>query len=127
MNVIRTKTPAGEPIVILPEAEFERLRGLAEDAEDAAVIARSRAALASGAEELLSLEEAEALGAAPTSLAFWRVKRAMSADELAERVGIAPGALADIERGERSPDVHLYQNLAAALAVSIDDLVPAQA
>ena len=66
MTVIRTKTPAGEPIVIMSEPEFERLRELAEDAEDIAIVARSRTALAAGAEELLTLDEVDALHAAPT-------------------------------------------------------------
>src|SRR5436853_88767 len=69
------QNPTGEPIVILPEAEFERLRELAEEAEDAAIIARSMADLAAGREELLTTEEVEALLAARTPLAFWRKKR----------------------------------------------------
>jgi DNA-binding XRE family transcriptional regulator len=124
MTVIRTKTPAGEPIVIMSEAEFERLREVAEDAEDIAVVARSRAALAAGIEELLTLDEVDALRAAPTPLAFWREKRKITPERLAERVGTAPDALMTLERGESVGDVYLYRKLAEALRLTVDDLIP---
>ncbi len=38
MTIVRTVTPAGEAIVILPEAEFDRLRDLAEDSIDTRTI-----------------------------------------------------------------------------------------
>lgn len=124
MTVVRTKTPTGEPIVILPEAEFERMRELAEDAVDAAVVARSRADLDAGREELLSADEVDALLAARTPLAFWRRKRNIAPERLAERIGADPASLMEVERGERVGDVHLYQQLAEALNIAIEDLIP---
>jgi DNA-binding XRE family transcriptional regulator len=126
MTVIRTKTPAGEPIVIMSEAEFERLRELAEDAEDIAAGARIEAKLAAGQEELLTLDEVDALLAAPTPLAFWREKRKIRLDELAKRVGAEPDLLTEVEQGECVADVFLYRRLAEALRVTIDDLIPAR-
>ena len=126
MTVVRTKTPTGEPIVILPEAEFERLREIAEDAEDAAILAQSRADLAAGREELLTIEEVETLRAARTPLAFWRKKRKITFEQLADRVGVSRSFLIKVERGERLGEVHLYRKLAEALNVMIDDLVPAE-
>jgi DNA-binding XRE family transcriptional regulator len=108
----------------MSEAEFERLRALAEDAEDIAVVARSRAALAAGSEELLTLDEVDALRAAPTPLAFWREKRKITPERLAERVGTAPDALMTLERGESVGDVYLYRKLAEALRLTVDDLIP---
>ena len=69
MTIVRTTTPSGEAIVIVPEAEFERLRELAEDRLDA-----SQARLAAGDEELLSEADLDALRTAPTPLAFWRAQ-----------------------------------------------------
>ncbi|HEX8662397.1 MAG TPA: helix-turn-helix transcriptional regulator [Beijerinckiaceae bacterium] len=124
MTVIRTKTPAGEPIVIMSEAEFERLRELAEDAEDVATASRVQAKLAAGWEELLTSEEVDALLAAPSPLSFWREKRKITLETLAERVGVDLEALAAIEQGESLGDVHLYRRLAEELRVDIEDLVP---
>jgi DNA-binding XRE family transcriptional regulator len=126
MTVIRTKTPAGEPIVIMPEAEFERLRELAEDAEDAAIIARSQADLVAGREELLTLQDVEALRRARTPLAFWRTKRGMGTDALAAAAGVSRDVLDEVERGEQLGNVHLYRRLADALRVDVDDLIPAE-
>jgi DNA-binding XRE family transcriptional regulator len=123
MTIVRTKTPAGEPIVIMSEAEFERLRELAEDAEDIAAASRVRAALAAGQEELLTLAELDALLAAPTPLSFWREKRKLALQDLAKRAGVEPEFLAKLERGECVADVFLYRELAEILRVTIDDLI----
>jgi DNA-binding XRE family transcriptional regulator len=125
MTVIRTKTPAGEPIVIMSEAEFERLRELAEDAEDIATAARVEAALAAGWEELLTGEELDAMREAPSPLAFWRNKREITLEALAGRVGADLETLAAVDRGERVGDVRLYRRLAEELRVDMEDLVPA--
>jgi DNA-binding XRE family transcriptional regulator len=126
MTVIRTTTPTGDPIVIMSEAEFERLRELAEDAEDIAAGSRVQAALAAGWEELLTGDELDALREAPSPLAFWRKKRNLSLDDLAERTGADLESLGAVERGERLGDVHLYQGLAQELRVDIEDLIPAR-
>lgn len=123
MTVVRTRTPSGEAIVILPEAEFEHLRELAEDATDARLIEASRSALAAGEEELLSTAEIDALRDAATPLAFWRRKRRLSEAALAQRSGIDEGTLSAVERGERMADIHLYLRLARILGVTVEDLV----
>ena len=124
MTVIRTKTPTGEPIVIMSEAEFERLRELAEDAEDVAAGVRVEAKLAAGWEELLTGEELDALREAPSPLAFWREKRKIPLEALAERVSVDLEALTAVERGESLGDVHLYRKLAEELRVDMEDLIP---
>jgi hypothetical protein len=124
MTYIRTKTPAGEPIVILPEAEFERLRELAEDAEDAAIIARSQAALACGGQELLTSEEVDVYLRSPTPLAFWREKRGLSHQRFGELVGLDDARVAAIERGAEPGDLRFYRRAAEVLKVTVDDLLP---
>jgi DNA-binding XRE family transcriptional regulator len=126
MAVIRTTTPAGEPIVIMSESEFERLRELAEDAEDIATASRVDAALAAGKEEFLTLDEVDALRAAPTPLAFWREKRKLESDQLARRIEADPRLVARVEKGECVGDIFLYEQLAEALRVTIEDLIPAR-
>ncbi len=124
MTVIRTKTPAGEPIVIMSEAEFERLRELAEEAEDIAAGARVQTALAAGWEELLTGEELDALRDAASPLAFWRNKRKITHEALAKRLGVDRESLTAVEQGECLGDVRLYRRLAEELRVDMEDLVP---
>ncbi|QRE73656.1 helix-turn-helix transcriptional regulator [Methylobacterium aquaticum] len=124
MTIVRTRTPSGEAIVILPEAEFERLRDLAEEAADARSLSSSLARLTAGEEELLSADDLASLRAAPTPLAFWRGKRGVSATDLARQAGVPAEHLGAVERGESIGDVQLYRRLARALGVEIEDLVP---
>ena len=126
MTVIRTKTPAGEPIVIMPEAEFERLRELAEDAEDLATMARVEAALAAGTEELLTTEEVDALLNATSPLSFWREKRGLSIEQLAESAGVDTADIAASERGEEVSNIHFYERVARPLGLDIEDILPRQ-
>ncbi|AWB19835.1 XRE family transcriptional regulator [Methylobacterium currus] len=124
MTIVRTRTPAGEATVILPEAEFERQRDLAEEAADARTLVAALARLQAGEEELLGGDDLDALRAAPTPLAFWRGKRGLSAAQLARHAGVPEERLGAVERGESIGDVQLYRRLARALGVEIEDLVP---
>ncbi|SFK63579.1 helix-turn-helix domain-containing protein [Methylorubrum salsuginis] len=124
MTVVRTRTPSGEAIVILPEAEFERLRELAEDALDARAVDASEARLQAGTEELLDEAALDALRAAPSPLAFWRERRGMAASALAQDTAIEPELLAAIERGERAADPATTARLAKILGIDAEDLMP---
>lgn len=124
MTIVRTRTPSGEAIVILPEAESERLRDLAEDTLDARLIADSAARLASGADELLSEADLDALRAAPTPLAFWRMRRGESTAALGDACGLAEEEVAALETGARTVDTAVYRRLARALGIDAEDLMP---
>ena len=124
---VRTKTPAGEDIVLLPLAEYERLRELAEDAYDSAIGERALAELAGGDVELFSQADVSALLAAPSPVSFWRKRRGLTQAALSKTARISQAYLAQIEKGTRKGDVTLYQRLAAALQVDIEDLLPAPA
>jgi hypothetical protein len=124
MTIVRTRTPSGEAIVIVPEAEFERLVFLAEDVSDARDLAASQARLDVGADELLSEADLDALRAAPTPLAFWRARRGLEAAALAERAGLTEPDLVAMERGARVGDITDYRACAEALGVDLDDLLP---
>lgn len=124
MTIVRTRTPSGEAIVILPEAEFERLRELAEDMLDTRTVDASERRLAAGEEELLSEDDLAALRRAPSPLAFWRGRRGVAADVLAQLCAVEPSLLAAIERGGVTAEPALYQRLARALDVDVEDLAP---
>jgi DNA-binding XRE family transcriptional regulator len=85
---------------------------------------RAEAALAAGREELLSAEDAAALLAAPTPLAFWRKNRGKTQAQLAAEIGVSQNFLSDLERGKLKGDVTLYGKLARCLELLIDDLAP---
>jgi DNA-binding XRE family transcriptional regulator len=110
-------SPSGEELVVVPRRDYE-------DLVDTAIARKAEAALASGREELLSLDETTALLAAPAPLSFWRKKRGRTQTQLAAAVGVSQNFLSDLERGKARGDVTLYAKLARYLDVSIEDLVP---
>jgi DNA-binding XRE family transcriptional regulator len=108
-------SPSGEELVVLPRSDYE-------DLVDALAARKVEAALAAGREELLTAEEASALLAAPTPLAFWRRRRGKTQSQLAAEIGVSQNFLSDLERGKVKGDVTLYGKLARSLGLSIDDL-----
>lgn len=124
MTIVRTVTPAGEAIVILPEAEFDRLRDLAADALDARTIDASLDRLQAGEDELLTEPELDALRRAPTPLAFWRAKRALPLEALAHGGGVPADRLASLEAGTAAADAETYGRLARVLGVEPEDITP---
>lgn len=121
---VRTKTPSGEEIVMLPAADYERLLELAEDAVDARIAERALAELRSGRGEALTHDDMLALLDAPSPVAFWRKRRELTQAALAKVAEISQAYLAQIESGKRVGEVGLYRRLADALRVDIEDLLP---
>ena len=110
-------SPSGEELVVLPRSDYE-------DLVDALAARKVDAALAAGREELLTAQEAAALLAEPTPLAFWRKKRGRTQAQLAAAIGVSQNFLSDLERGKVKGDVTLYGRFARSLGVLIDDLAP---
>ena len=110
--------------MILPEAEFERLRDLAEDTLDSRLIDDSAARLVSGAEELLSEADLDALRAAPSPLAIWRARRGETVAALGRARGRTEQEIAELETGTRTADISIYGRIAWALGIDAEDLMP---
>jgi DNA-binding XRE family transcriptional regulator len=121
---VRTTTPGGEEIVILPAAEYDRLLDLAEDARDLAIAEKALSEFRSGKGESLDQAEMLELLDARTPLAFWRRRRGLTQSALAAAVGISQAYLAQIEKGKRVGDLHLYRRLSEALRLEMEDLAP---
>ena len=122
---VMTKTPLGDDIVILSRAEYDALTFGRHD-EDAADAARANSILAdieSGAEILLTSEQASQLLSAKTPLAFWRKHRGMTQEALSKSIGVAQGFVSEIENGTKTGDVQTLAAMARVLAISLDDLV----
>ena len=110
--------------MILPEVECERLRELAEDTLDTRVIEGSQRHLNAGVEELLDEADLDALRAAPSPLAFWRGRRGMTVAALARDSAVPEGQLTTLETGAGTADPAVYERLARALDIAVEDLVP---
>ncbi|PST21720.1 XRE family transcriptional regulator [Mesorhizobium plurifarium] len=115
-------TPAGERMVVLPEAEFNRIAEAAEDAADRAAVERFSARLARGEEELIPAEFVNRMLDGENKIKVWREYRKLSLRDLAATVDISPAYLSQIESGKRDGTFETMKKIAAALRITVDDL-----
>jgi ribosome-binding protein aMBF1 (putative translation factor) len=115
--------------VTMTRAEYEALVEAAEDAED-----RAHLAAQEERERLLGIEAARA-DALPVELVermldgenpvrIWREHRGLTLGDLADRAGIAPSYVSEIETGRKPGSVAALAKLARVLDIDLDDLVP---
>ncbi len=110
----------GQPeYAVLPFAEFERLRILAEDMED---IRAFDTAMADDA-ETVPHEVVLRLVAGESPLRVWREYRGLTQASLAEQAKLDKTYLSQIETGRKRGSVEVLRRLADALSVDMDDLV----
>lgn len=122
MNAQLITTPAGERLVMIPEAEFNTLVAAAEDAADRVAVADFRRKLEAGEEELVPGEVADRILAGENRIKVWRSHRGLTLSALAERAGISQPFLSQIEAGRREGKIDVLRKIAGALNVSLDDL-----
>jgi DNA-binding XRE family transcriptional regulator len=114
----------GKPaFAVLPYDEYIALRELAEDAEDAAALARFAKRYASGKEETVPVEVVDRLLAGESPLRVWRELRGMTAAQVAAAVQITPAHISKVEAGKGEPSVALLKRLARVLRVDMEALV----
>jgi DNA-binding XRE family transcriptional regulator len=112
-------TPGGEKLAILPAEEYEDMR-------DALIHESAMADYRAGRVEALTLDEVQALLAAPTPLAFWRAKRGLTQAKLAKAAKTTQPHIADLESGKHGGSLEIMARIAKALRVKLDDLAPAE-
>jgi predicted transcriptional regulator len=78
------------------------------------------AAVARGEQEMLAAEETVA---APTPLAFWRVRCGLTQKQPSQTAGVSQSYITDLEVGRRQGDAALLECLAQALRLRMEDLV----
>lgn len=115
-------TPAGERLVMLPEAEFAALVEAAEDATDRMTIARFRRALAEGDEELVPAAIVDRILGGENRVKVWREHRGLTQDALAREADVVEHALVEIESGRQDGTVETLRRIAAVLDATLDDL-----
>jgi len=116
------ETPAGERLVVLPEAEYDALIEAVEEAEDLAAVAEYKDRLAKGEDDSIPSEMVGRLLDGENPIRVWREHRKLSAKELAEQAGIAQAYLSQIETGRRKGQVSTLRRIANALNLSLDDI-----
>jgi plasmid maintenance system antidote protein VapI len=113
----------GKPThVVVPWAEWQRIRRALAAAEDAADAAEAAAVLADPATEYVPGEVVHRIARGEPPLRVWREHRGLSEAALGERAGLPPVTVAAIERGTRRATPDQLRRLARALDVSVDDL-----
>jgi antitoxin component HigA of HigAB toxin-antitoxin module len=111
----------GKPdFYVVPADLWERVKGLVEDAEDAAAYAEA-VARDDGLRYPAAVARAIAAGATP--LRAWRDHRSMTLQVLAEAAGLSKPYLSQIESGKRAGTAATLKKLAAALAVPVAALI----
>lgn len=123
MNAQTITTPAGERLVMLPEAEFHALVAAAEAAADVEAVREFRRKLAAGEEEMIPAEIVNRILAGENPVRVWRDHRRLTSKALAEKAGIAQGYLSQIETGKREGTIDTMKKVAAALGITLEDLV----
>lgn len=116
-------TPAGERLVIIPEAEFLAMREALEQREDIEAVRAFNQKLASGEEELIPAEIVNRIIDGENKVRVWRSYRGLSARDLAAASGVSAPYLSEIESGKKDGSISVMKKIAEALNVEIDQLV----
>ena len=120
-NRIQTIDRDGKPeYAVIPWADYLRLTEGAAETDDQTLYARAKAA-DEGLEPIPS-EIAERIFAGEPPIRVFRQWRRLKVKELANRAGISPSYLSEIEHGKRAA-VSTLLAIAKALGVSIDLIV----
>lgn|SRR3989338_11043030 len=116
-------TPEGGKLVVLPLAEYEKLRAAARAVTDVAAYDAAKRRLKAGEEELVPAEIVNRLLDGENPVRVWRSYREMTLAELSKAAGISQPYLSQIENGSRDGTVSTMRALADALGVDLDDLI----
>ncbi|WP_274424807.1 helix-turn-helix transcriptional regulator [Chelativorans sp. YIM 93263] len=106
-------------MITITREEYTKLREAAEELAD--IEAYDRAMADPG--EAIPAEYVRRMVDGESPLHVFRDLRGLTQSALAERSGVNRVQIAEIEAGRKTGSVHTLQKLAAALGVSIDDLV----
>lgn len=124
MNAPTTfQSPSGDEMVVLSRADYEKLVDAAEMAADVAAYDEFQRALAAGEEEFIPFEMVDRMLAGESPVRVWRQYRGLTLEQLAEKAGTSKGYLSQIESRARVGTVDKLRRIAAALGLTLDDIV----
>ncbi|MBE2199186.1 MAG: helix-turn-helix transcriptional regulator [Anaerolinea sp.] len=96
-----------------------------EDADDIKTAREVSYRIRQGEEETLPAHVVRELVHSAHPLRVWREYRGLTLQSLAEQVGISKSYLSQIESGHRSGSADVLKRIAAALQLTLDDIVGA--
>jgi DNA-binding XRE family transcriptional regulator len=113
--------------VTLSRTEYEALLERIQDAEDKAAIDRLEARIANegfdvATRNYLPLGLMQRLLKGEHPIRVWRAHRGLTREMLAERAGVAPSYVTEIETGRKPGSFDALARLGHALDISLDDL-----
>lgn len=121
-------TPGGEKMVAVPEEEYINLLNLADRVQEDADIAEVRkiqADISEGRSEYIPSDFVKKLLFGDVHpIVLWRKYRGMTGRELSKAAGTTAVHLSNIENFKKSGGIGIYQKIAVALNVTVDDLLP---
>lgn len=123
MNVQIIEQNGKPAFAVLPIEEYNKLRAILEDIEDAATFGRIAADIESGKEELFPQEVVDALVKGKSPVRIFREFRRMTPAQLAKECDVSPAHIYQIESGKRSMSVDLLRKMVRALNVDADLLI----
>jgi DNA-binding XRE family transcriptional regulator len=113
--------------VTLSRAEYESLLDRIEDADDKAAIDRleariSKMGFTEATKDYLPIQLVERLIAGEHPIRVWRAYRGVTREALAEKAGVAPSYLTEIETRKKPGSFEAMIKLATALGISLHDI-----
>ena len=121
MTTPPTFTLGGEEYAIVPRTEYDALRKADdENAMDAAILQRI---LEDPHQEVVPFELVRRIVNGEHPVRVWREDRGMKAGEPAAEASFMASCLSNIETGKKTGSVKATKRIAAALQVTVDDLV----
>ncbi|HMN19831.1 MAG TPA: helix-turn-helix transcriptional regulator [Ottowia sp.] len=122
MNKVQVIHKNGKPaFYVVPVELWSKVRGVIEDAADAAAFDRAIAA-DEGTRYPAAVAHAIADGTQP--LKAWRTHRGLTLQALADAAGLSKPYVSQLESGKRSGPAATLKRLARALDVPVDALTP---
>lgn len=112
-------TPGGETMVVMSLGEYEALI----DALDIAAADKVLADVAAGRDEFIPSAMVDRLLNKENPIRVWREYRGLSATALAQQAEISAAYLSELETGKKEGSVGALARIAAALRLTIDDLI----
>ncbi len=126
-QIIKTEN---DELIVLPRRDYDALvkrakRAGSEDEGTARIVAMSSAALAAGQDVELPADVAEAIARGESALRVIREWRGMTQTQLGEmKTDIGQSTISTLENGTRRGTTAVWKQLAAALRVPMDILIP---
>ena len=110
----------GRRFALVPEDELERINDALDELEAIRAYDRFHA---TGPHEIVPAAVVDRLIAGENAIRVWRQHRGLSAQEVADAIGISKPYLSQLEHGGRQASHAVLKKLAAALKVDVDDLI----